>query len=81
MLNGFSLAEARVESVTTYCVHPGIVATDLVRHWDDFVVPGTKLFIEHVGRFFIKTPKQGAQTSIHCAVDEAAAAESGLYYV
>lgn len=28
----------------------------------------------------MKTPEQGAQTTIYCAVDENAAKESGLYY-
>ena len=31
-------------------------------------------------RPFLKTPESGAQTSIFCAVDEAAAGQSGLYY-
>lgn len=75
------LQEAGLEGVSTYCVHPGVVATELVRHFDTFIVPGTKFMIDHLGRFFIKTPKQGAQTSIYCAVDEKAGRESGLYYV
>ncbi|CAK9816638.1 Retinol dehydrogenase 12 [Anthophora quadrimaculata] len=29
---------------------------------------------------FVKSIKQGAQTTIYCAVDENAAKESGLYY-
>ena len=76
-----SLPDAQVTNVNTYCLHPGVVATELVRNFDFFIIPGTKFLIDHVGRFFIKTPRQGAQTSIHCAVDEQAGNESGFYYV
>lgn len=31
-------------------------------------------------KWFLKTPEQGAQTTIFCAVDESVANESGYYY-
>ena len=31
-------------------------------------------------KVFIKSPEQGAQTTIHCAVDEKAGNETGEYY-
>jgi hypothetical protein len=30
--------------------------------------------------FFFKTPEEGAQTTIYCAVDETLADKTGLYY-
>ncbi|KAK3925667.1 Retinol dehydrogenase 11 [Frankliniella fusca] len=66
--------------VTTYCLHPGAVATELFEHFDTFLIPGTRFLLDNVGRFFIKTPRQGAQTSIYCAVSRSAARQSGLYY-
>lgn len=34
----------------------------------------------YIGKWFMKTPVQGAQTTIYCAVDEKCANETGLYY-
>ncbi|GAB5572965.1 retinol dehydrogenase 11 isoform X4 [Prionailurus iriomotensis] len=50
--------------VTTYSVHPGTVNSELVRH-SPFMKWMWWLF-----SFFIKTPKQGAQTSLYCAITE-----------
>jgi NAD(P)-dependent dehydrogenase (short-subunit alcohol dehydrogenase family) len=57
--------------VTTYAVHPGAVASDIWRN-----VPGSR----YVLPLFMKTNEQGATTSLHCATDDAAAKETGLYY-
>lgn len=40
---------------------------------------GVRIFIRMIVPFF-KTAEQGAQTTIHCAVDESAEEETGLYY-
>lgn len=69
-----------VPAVTTYAVHPGVVKTELGRHLDGLYFKGARAAIGLVFRPFLKTPEQGAQTSIHCAVDEQAASETGLYY-
>ncbi|MCL4132523.1 UNVERIFIED_CONTAM: hypothetical protein GTU68_027662, partial [Idotea baltica] len=76
-----SLAEKlKGSGVTTYALHPGVVATELGRHlptvWGTFT---SKLFT-FIGFFFFKSPKLGAQTSIYCAVDESLAKETGKYY-
>ncbi|KAM7396698.1 hypothetical protein PAMP_019721 [Pampus punctatissimus] len=61
--------------VTTYSLHPGVIRTDLSRHlslWKRVLcTPLT---------FFIKSPTEGAQTTIYCAVEESLQKESGLYY-
>lgn len=76
----FNFSDANIEGVTTYSLHPGVIATELGRHMDNTFFRGAnwvyKTFVSHL----IKSPKQGAQTSIYCAVDEAAGKETGLYY-
>jgi len=66
--------------VTTYAVHPGLVATEAARYANDSFFPGAQWLFENVLVYFIKTPEQGAQTTIHCAVSEEAGKETGLYY-
>jgi retinol dehydrogenase 12 len=58
--------------VTTYALHPGVVATDVWRR-----VPG---FARGLIKLFMISPEQGAQTTLHCATAPEAAGESGLYY-
>ena len=58
--------------VTTYAVHPGVVATDVWRK-----VPGP---VRWVMKKFMITPEQGAQSSLRCATDPALADETGRYY-
>eukprot|EP00057_Strongylocentrotus_purpuratus_P034261 XP_794540.3 PREDICTED: retinol dehydrogenase 12 [Strongylocentrotus purpuratus] len=64
--------------VTSYAVHPGGVATDLQRHQDSYN-PFVKFGVSSIRPLF-KTAEEGAQTNIHCCVDEKAGQESGLYY-
>lgn len=63
-----------------YSLHPGIVQTELGRTIDQVYFPGMRF----LARFFlypwIKTPEQGAQTTLHCSIDEKAGEENGLYY-
>jgi len=65
--------------ITTYCLHPGVIGTELNRHIKDsmgsFMAAAMYLLYP-----FSKTPESGAQTSIFCAVDESVANQSGLYY-
>lgn len=58
--------------VTTYAVHPGVVATDA---WRRFPNP-----IRWVIKQFMITPEQGAQSSLVCATSPELAAQSGRYY-
>lgn len=58
--------------VTVYAVHPGVVATDI---WRSLPKPMSKL----LGKWMM-TPKEGAQTSLHCATAPQLASETGLYY-
>jgi dehydrogenase/reductase SDR family protein 13 len=58
--------------VTTYAVHPGVVATDVWRR----VPRPLRWFIK---RFMI-TPREGAEASLRCATDPELASQTGRYY-
>jgi hypothetical protein len=56
-------------------VHPGVVATELERHME-----GASSWILSKLTWAKKTPVEGAQTTLHCALDEKLADQTGLYY-
>lgn len=58
--------------VTTYALHPGAIASDIWRR-----VPWP---IEPVMKRFMRTPEEGAATSLYCATAPELAAVSGRYY-
>ncbi|KAF8795643.1 retinol dehydrogenase 14-like [Argiope bruennichi] len=64
--------------VNVYAVSPGMVWTNLGRHvsvsWWKIVA------LAPIAWLFIRTPYQGAQTILHCAISEEVESESGLYY-
>ncbi len=64
----------RVEGsgVTSYAVHPGVVATDIWRR-----IPGP---LRWFAKLFMIDEEEGARTSLHCALSDEAGAETGLYY-
>ncbi|XP_057703393.1 retinol dehydrogenase 13 isoform X2 [Corythoichthys intestinalis] len=64
--------------VNTYCLHPGVVRTELARHLFPTSLWKNPLLLPFL--LMIKNPQEGAQTSIFCAVDESLANSSGLYY-
>ncbi|KTF77248.1 hypothetical protein cypCar_00004324 [Cyprinus carpio] len=65
--------------VTTYALHPGLIQTELGRHFFPSLSLWKRLLFMPFF-FFVKTPWQGAQTTIYCAVDESLQNTSGLYY-
>jgi len=58
--------------VTTYSLHPGVIASDVWRH-----VPWP---VDSLIKLFMSSPEEGARTSVHCATSPDLADESGLYY-
>jgi NAD(P)-dependent dehydrogenase (short-subunit alcohol dehydrogenase family) len=58
--------------ITTYSLHPGVIASDVWR--------GVPWPLRGVIKLFMKSTEDGAKTSLHCATSEAAAGETGLYY-
>ena len=58
--------------VTTYAVHPGVVATDVWRAAPKALIWPLK--------FFMRSEEEGAQTTLFCATSLSLGTQSGLYY-
>lgn len=58
--------------VTSYALHPGVVASDIWRS-----VPWPVRALLKLGMI---SPEKGAMTTLHCATSPSVAAETGLYY-
>lgn len=63
-------------NVTTYAVHPGVVSTNLYRNQCSI----TKVFMWPVHKLFMKTPEQGAATTLYCALQKDIEKDSGKYF-
>jgi retinol dehydrogenase-11 len=67
--------------VTVYSLHPGAVKTDIFRNAKGLIGSFmTSLFKRWMNLFF-KTPEEGAQTTIYCAVEKNIEKFSGHYFV
>ncbi|XP_018578812.1 retinol dehydrogenase 13-like [Anoplophora glabripennis] len=73
------LKENNITGVNVYSLHPGVIKTELGRHVR-LSIPWGLHWLLNTMSLFMKTPEQGAQTTIYCAVDEKCANETGLYY-
>ncbi|EDW79840.2 uncharacterized protein Dwil_GK18888 [Drosophila willistoni] len=62
--------------VTTNALHPGVVQTELLRHWNIF----RKYFFTPFVWPIFKTPKSGAQTTLYAALDPDLDSVSGQYF-
>jgi NAD(P)-dependent dehydrogenase (short-subunit alcohol dehydrogenase family) len=58
--------------VTTYALHPGVVATEV---WRSVPWP-----LQGLIKLFMITPEEGARTTLYCATAPEVAGETGLYY-
>lgn len=58
--------------ITTYSLHPGVVATDV---WRQIPWP-----FRTIAKWFMISEDEGAQTTLHCATSDEAGSETGLYY-
>ncbi|KAK5915055.1 hypothetical protein CesoFtcFv8_000687 [Champsocephalus esox] len=65
--------------VTVYSLHPGVIRTELGRHLFPTLAMWKRIVAAAV-MTFVKSPWEGAQTTLHCAMDESLANSSGLYY-
>lgn len=63
-------------NVTCYSVHPGVVRTELSRN----VSLWQKVFIEPVAKLLFLDPEAGAQTTLHCCLQEGIEPLSGRYF-
>jgi len=58
--------------VTTYALHPGVIASDI---WRRLPWP-----LEPLAKLFMKSPEEGKRTSVFCATDPSLSGASGHYY-
>ncbi|XP_060072963.1 retinol dehydrogenase 14-like [Ylistrum balloti] len=63
--------------VVINCLHPGTIRTELLRN----VPQPFKLICYFIGLLYFKSPDEGAQTTIHCAVCDATKGVSGHYFM
>lgn len=70
------------DGVTSYCLHPGAVYTNVAGKGlaDTGIIEKIRKALAPVEKLFLKTPKQGAQTQIHCATAAKGVLMSGKYY-
>ncbi|XP_065342998.1 retinol dehydrogenase 13-like [Cloeon dipterum] len=66
--------------VTSNCLHPGVVDTKLFRHMGFFKSKTASLFVRPLMWPFVKTARQGAQTTLFAALDESLTQVSGKYF-
>lgn len=72
------LKEKNITNVTTYSLHPGVIATEINRD-----LKNSNFFLGFLWGLMsvgFKTPEEGAQATIYCSIDEKCSNESGLYY-
>ncbi|XP_062393320.1 dehydrogenase/reductase SDR family member 13a.2 [Sardina pilchardus] len=63
-------------NVTCYSVHPGVVKTELSRH----VSLWQMVIVDPISRLFFLDTKAGAQTTLHCALQQGIEPLSGRYF-
>lgn len=71
--------QMRGDGVSSYSLHPGVIRTELGRHVESWY-PLMKTVLSLPSILLMKTPWQGAQTSIYCAVTEGLESKSGCYF-
>ncbi|RKP13172.1 retinol dehydrogenase 13 [Piptocephalis cylindrospora] len=70
------------KGVTAYSVHPGLVRTDLARYCIDTWWKRALSFPFRITTPIVfKTPEEGAQTTLHCALSPLSELDPGKYYV
>ncbi|XP_026205430.1 retinol dehydrogenase 12 [Anabas testudineus] len=62
--------------VTANSVHPGIVMTEVMRHYPLVI----RCLFKLIGFFFFKSPEEGAVSPIYCAVAEETEGITGKYF-
>ena len=67
------------QDVSVYSLHPGVIYTNLYREFDQQYGLLVKIGCAFVWPF-LKSSKEGAQTTIYCATEESLAPETGKYY-
>lgn len=66
--------------VTVNALHPGLVDTELMRHMGIFNSYFAKVFVGPLMWPFLKTPANGAQTTLYCALEPELEKVTGQYF-
>lgn len=66
--------------VTTNALHPGIVKTEIGRHMGLESSIMASIFVKPLLSFFLKSPEQGALTTLFVALDPSLEKVSGKYF-
>nr|CAH0103023.1 unnamed protein product [Daphnia galeata] len=66
--------------VNVYSVDPGSVETPMYRHFPFLTNPILKAIQKPIRFIVVRSPIQGAQTILHCALSPNLSSETGLYY-
>lgn len=77
-INAFTRVLARKlidHGVTVNCLHPGTVKTDIANE-----APGILTFLFMLCNLYGKTPREGAQTTLHLALDPGLEKVTGCYF-
>ncbi|XP_035991514.1 retinol dehydrogenase 13 isoform X2 [Fundulus heteroclitus] len=65
--------------VSAFCLHPGVIRTELGRHVEGWI-PLLGAVLRLPALLLMKTPRQGSQTSVFCAVTPGLEDLSGRYF-
>nr|XP_046254608.1 retinol dehydrogenase 13 [Scatophagus argus]XP_046254609.1 retinol dehydrogenase 13 [Scatophagus argus]XP_046254610.1 retinol dehydrogenase 13 [Scatophagus argus]XP_046254611.1 retinol dehydrogenase 13 [Scatophagus argus]XP_046254612.1 retinol dehydrogenase 13 [Scatophagus argus] len=65
--------------VSSFCLHPGVIRTELGRHVQSWV-PLLGILLSLPSLLLMKTPTQGSQTTVYCAVTPGLEGRSGRYF-
>jgi len=67
--------------VLAYSLHPGVIQTEITRNVESSIERFLTSILSYPPfSYLLKTPVEGAQTTICCAVDKVLEKQSGLYY-
>lgn len=70
-------------NVSTYSLHPGTIRTELTRNLGEglfFLIPHMLKIFKPIFCLVTKTPWEGAQTTIHCAISDDVLKYKGYYF-
>merc|ERR1719367_259462 len=72
----------KTEGIKVYVLHPGVIGTDIVRNMQENMKVLNTLYswFGWLYRFVVKTPYNGAQTTIYCALEKRLEEKSGMYF-
>lgn len=75
-----SLLRITERDINVYSVDPGSVETSIYRHFPFLQNPILRALQRPIRFIVVRTPFQGAQTVLHCALSPNVIKETGLYY-